>query len=394
MSNFVVRQAQPGDYRAAAHLVARVYYDDEHLRQQVFDYWVSRKPHEPGFDYAAHRVGLLDGKVVSYAQVKPYVLRYGSATLKVMGIGAVCTHPDVQGRGYAAAVIHDALAYMAEQGTHLALLDGVRGYYDRFGFSPVWPHYFFEVPAEEAAALESPLQLREPTIHDVPYMARLYQRHWEGRVAFIRSPEVWLWRVLQEGRRFIRVVDDGQVCGYLAGKDPIGPEVEVVVDSPEAAITILSECGRLCLAAGLNTVRWLMPPDDAMVAFARARVTVTVSALYKPDGDWMARLIDTRELATALLPEITSQARMADPHFDAESLHFSFHPDQVKLGLRGQDTTVCHLNHQDFIQIMFGSSRPAALALRTHSRLHPDGVRLLELLFPPRMAALGWWDWF
>ncbi len=394
MSNFVVRQAQHADYRAAGYLFAQVYFEDEHERQRVFDYWVNRQPNEPGFDYATHRVGVLDGKVVSYAEVKPYTMRYGRVKLRVGGVGSVYTHPEYRRRGYASAVLQDALAYMAEQGLQLALLDGVRGYYGRFGFSPVWPHYYFEAPAAEAAALQSPLSLREPTMQDIPYMARLYQKHWEGRVAFVRSPEVWIWRVLHEDWRSIRVVDDGEVCGYIAANDPNGAETEVVADTPEAAITILAACGRLCLDAGLDTVRWLMPPDDAVVAFARTLLPVTVSARYVPDGNWMARLIDTRELVNTLLPEMAAQASLADPHFDADALHFSFQPDQVRIGLREQDSTDCRLDHHDFVQIMFGSLRPAALALRPHSRLHPDGVRLLELLFPPRMAALGCLDWF
>jgi predicted N-acetyltransferase YhbS len=394
MSNFVVRQVHPADYRAAGYLVAQVYFEDEHKRQQAFDYWVNRQPHEHGFDYADHRVGVLDGKVVSYAEVKPYALRYGRVKLVVGGVGGVCTHPDHQGRGYASAVLQDALAHMAEQGIHLALLDGVRGYFDRFGFSPVWPYYFFEVPAVEAAALQPALHLREPTMQDIPYMARLYQKHWEGRAAFVRSPETWVWRVLHEDWRYIRVVDDGQVCGYIAGEDPVGRETEVVADTPDAAIALLAECGRMCMEAGLDKVRWLMPPDDAVVAFARPLLPATVSAEYLPDGGWMARLIDTRQLVNTLLPEMIAQARLADPQFDADALHFGFQPHQITISLRGQDHTVCQLDHQDFIQIIFGSLRPSALALRPQSRLHPDGLRLLEMLFPPRMAALGCWDWF
>jgi GNAT superfamily N-acetyltransferase len=394
MSNFVVRHVQPADYRAAGYLVAQLYFEDEHERQRVFDYWVNRQPHEPGFDYTSHRSGVLDGRVVSYAEVKPYTLRYGRVKLRVGGVGGVCTHPDHRGHGYASAVLQDSLAYMAEQGIHLALLNGVRGYYDRFGFSPVWPKYAFEVPAAEAARLQPELRLREPTMQDIPFMARLYQKHWEGRVAFIRSPETWMWRVFSEEWRYIRVVDDGQVCGYISGDNPLGREIEVVADTPDAAITLLAECGRLCLQAGLEKVRWLMPPDDAVVAFARTLLPVTVSAEYLPDGDWMARLIDTRELVNTLLPEMIAQASLADPHFDADALHFGFQPHQISIKMRGQDTTICQLDHRDFIQVIFGSLRPSALALRPHSRLHPDGVRLLDLLFPPRMAALGCWDWF
>jgi len=394
MSNFVVRQAQLSDYTAAGRLVSLVQFPEDR-RKQAMDYWLKRLPHEPGFSYAAHRVGVLDGSVVSYLGVKPYTLRYGRVNLRVAGVADVSTHPDYRRRGYAAAVLRDALAYMAEMGVHLALLNSdLPQYYDRFGFSPVWPFYYFEVSAGEAAALEPPLILREARAGDVPQMARLYRRHWEGRVAFARSRDLWMWRVLQADWGYIRVVEDprGQVAGYIAGDNPAGEVTEALADTLKAAVTILAEVGRLAQAAGQDTLRWLMPPDDALVSFARAVLPVTVSATYLPSGGWMARLIDTRGLVEAILPEITAQARLSDPRFDADALHFDFQPDRVKIGLRGQPSADCLLDQHDFIQIVFGSLRPAALALRGH--LHPDAVLLLEALFPPRMAALACWDWF
>jgi predicted N-acetyltransferase YhbS len=396
MSNFVVRHVQPDDYRAAGLLYVQVEFDDNHTRQQAFDYWTNRQPHEPGFDYARHRIGVLDGQVVSYAIVRPYTLRYGMVKLRVAGIGDVCTHPDYRGQGYASAVLQDSLAYMAEQGVHLALLNGIPGFYERFGFSAVWPEYVIEVASAQAAALQPALALRAAIPQDAPQIARLYRAHWEGRITFTRAPEIWLWRIIEEYWFDVRVVEDaqGRICGYIAHDDLSGGAVEVVADTPDAAVTLLAEIGRLFLAAGLETSRWFMPPDDAIISFARQLMPVTVSARYQPSGGWMARLIDTRGLVDKLLPEIIAQARATRPDFDADALHFDCQPDRVALGLRGHDTTVCRLNHQDFIQVVFGSLRPAALALRPHSRLHPDGVQLLELLFPPRMAALGCWDWF
>jgi hypothetical protein len=44
------------------------------------------------------------------------------------------------------------------------------------------------------------------------------------------------------------------------------------------------------------------------------------------------------------------------------------------------------------MQVLFGSLRPAVLALR--AQLSLPQVQLLETLFPARMAALAVWDWF
>jgi ribosomal protein S18 acetylase RimI-like enzyme len=343
-----------------------------------------------------HRVGVLNGQVVSHVCVAPYTLRYGSVRLRVVGVGWVCTHPDYRGSGYAAAVMRDAMTYMAEQGAHVALLDGRDDYYDRFGFSPVWPYYHFEVASAEAAALDSPLRLRPARPDDVPHMAELYQRHWGWRVAFVRSPEVWMWRVATASYPYIQVVEDkgGRICGYIAGQGPTDWRVETVADTPEAAMTLIGECGRRCQEAGIEHVVWPLPPDDALVTFARQWLHVKVSARYHPNGGWMARIIDTQALVEALLPELVAQASTVMPALDADALLFDCQPHAVHIGLRDQLATHCRLNYRDFIQIMFGSLRPSTLALPSDGPITPEGARLLEALFPPRMAALAYWDWF
>ena len=82
-------------------------------------------------------------------------------------------------------VLQDAIAFMTEQGAHLALLNATSHFqYDRYGFSPVWPYYYLEVDSAAAAALDAPLKLRDVRPADIPAMAALYQRHWDGRVHF------------------------------------------------------------------------------------------------------------------------------------------------------------------------------------------------------------------
>lgn len=395
--DFVVRHAQPAEMLQVGVLVARTFTPGAPERYPAVLHGSGEGLlTKPGFDSAMCRIGLVDGQIVSHARVEPYHLRYGSARLRVSGVAAVCTHPDHRRRGYSAAVMRDALAYMAEQGIHFALLHStVGGYYRRFGFSPVWPHYEFEVDSAAAAALNGSLRLRDARPGDAPCMAALYERHWGGRTAFIRSAPEWVWRVAC-GYFEAQVVEDyaGEIVGYIAGYDLVQPRVDVVADTPDAAMTLLAAIGRRCQEAGLATIRWAIPPDDALVNFARQAMTVRLSAEYQPDDGWMARLIDTQGFVDTLLPEIVAQAQTVLPELDANALTFNCQPDVVEIGLRGQKTARCRLNHPDFIQIVFGSLYPSALAARPSSGLHPDAVRLLEALFPPRVAALAGWDWF
>lgn len=384
MSRFTVRGAEPRELATIGADITALFHNGD-------TGWGQRIAHRPGFEPAFCRVGVLDKQIVSHVLIEPRILRYGSARLKVVGIGKVYTDARYRQRGYSNAVMQDALAFAAEQGAHLALLNGGQRSYKRFGFSPVLPYYYAEFDSQQTADLDAPLELRPPRRDDIGQMAALYERHWGGRVTYLRNPELWVWRAGQdeEGRHALVAVDArGVTQGYIAGRDFASPEVEIVADTSDAALTLLSYSGRWHLQAGKERVAWLMPPDDAILAFARQSMTVTLSAAFEPESGWQARLIDVPALIDALLTELITQART----IDTGNTIFICHPSAVEIGLKGVPTSFSQLAHRDFIQVMFGSLSPTTLGLR--SRLHQDSVRLLQAFFPPRMAALGCWDWF
>lgn len=391
-----VRPLESREYHAAAELVAEVFsHNDVRQYERIYHRWLAERE-LPGFNLRDHRALFIDGRLVAHAMVKPYILTYGSARLHVLGVGRVCVHPEYRKRGYSSAVMRDTVAYMAEQGAHLALLNGISGYYERFGFSSVWPYYHVEFNTDAADQRAVPLTMRQAQPGDAAEMAALYERHWGGRVTLERSAALWYWRLNHERRGLLQVVEGkhGEICGYIAGDDWNKPITEIIVDTVEAAETILSVCAQHAAEEELPKVRWLMPPDDAMITFIRPLVRVTVSAEYRPSGGWMARLIDTHAMIDTLLPEIIAQVRYTDPEFDPGRLNFKYQSDAVNISLRGLPDSQCTLSYADFTQVIFGSLRPAALALRTHTSLKPAGVFLLEKLFPPRMAVMGAWDWF
>jgi hypothetical protein len=199
--------------------------------------------------------------------------------------------------------------------------------------------------------------------------------------------------LIEHGDRQVLVAVDegGHVHGYMAGREFLDEQIEILAETPLAAVTILSEGGRLHQNAEIETVRWLTPPDDAIVYYARQLMDVTLSAQYQLTGGWMGRMIDTKGLVATILPELIAQASATQPDFDSRKLVVDCGPDQVRIGLQGQNDSFCFLNHRDFIQILFGSLNPA---LGVYAGLHPNSVRLLQALFPQRVATIGCWDWF
>lgn len=399
--DFAVRPMRPDEVMQLAAGIARNMSSNERAAHWRGEVWPRRIIHRPGFNPEWCRVAVYDGQIVAGAMVSPYTLRYGGARLQVAGIGKVYTEENYRMRGFGAAVLRDALAYAVEQGAHLALLHGIRGYYGRFGFSPVWPEYVAEFDSAELAVLDCPLNVRLAELRDLPYMAALFERTWGGRVTMLREREVWRWRLVggdfaphgDDARQALVVVGEDDIPqGYIAGRGMTDWLVEVVAGTSDAALSLLSYSGRWHLQSDQPQTRWHLPPDDPLVAFAQQLVAVRLSADYLPDGGWMARVVNMPGLLHALSDEITQQARQTLPRLRPGDLILESHAQGVAVGHRAYPATVSHIRQRDFIQVLFGSISPTGLGLRAN--LTEEMVQVLSACFPPRVAALGAWDWF
>ena len=195
------------------------------------------------------------------------------------------------------------------------------------------------------------------------------------------------------GEAEVMVNNTGQVEGYLGHlPDDFSERNEIIAASPAALATALAYSGRRWQSGGHDVLTWSVPPDDVIVPHAQQMLPITLSASYFPSGGWMARVIDSNAMLNELMPEIIAQAKATTGDFDPRKLILSIAPDGVDVGLKDNPDTHCHLSLRDFIQIVFGSLRPEALAIR--QPLSKASVRLLATLFPPRVAALAGWDWF
>lgn len=396
MSDFVVRAVQSDEVPRAAELVARIFSQgDSDLQQRIYRNFAHIFPKRPTVNPQPYRGAFYKNKLVSFLHVPDFTLRYGRAALYVSGIGAVCTHENYRGRGYAAAVIKDTLTYAAEQGAHMVLLHStIQNYYNRFGFSSVWPRYTLQAPTNIAAELSQALQLRVATPEDIPFMARLYNQHWGTRITVERHAALWRWRMQNSrGESALAVDKTGRIQGYIWHEPNIlSYRSEVVADNPEVIMTFLAYSGRLWQHKGHDTFTWSVPPDDIIIPYAQQILPITLQASYFPSSGWMARIIDSTSLINELMSEIIAQAIATSPNFNPKHLILEVEPDGVEIGLKHNPTSFCHLSLRDFIQILFGSLRPATLAMR--EPLNEVSIRLLETLFPSRVAAIAAWDWF
>ena len=389
MNDFHVRPLLPQELDAAAALVARCFAPEDAARAAALEqHWRNQRTQQPGFAWDDLRVGLHHGELVALARVERREMLFGRALLRVGILRDVCTDPQARHQGYSAAIMRDALTMLREQGTHLALLRDADGHYGRYGFVPVMPDYALRFAVADARRLKKapPLHLAQP--EDLPVLGELYARHWHSRPTLRRSPELWRWRQLRHPHALHIFEEGSRLTGYL-WCDPLHPEhVEALADTPLATRALLRFAAEEAMDA---YVEWLLPPDDALVAEARALLPVRLSAQYYPASGWMARIIDAERLTFSLLMEGIASSipgtRAANDLFSVQ-----VHPDRVEIALRLEGAAeACSFSYREFIQVVFGMLRPEMMpqaAQLSHAARH-----LLGMLFPARLAAFAAWDW-
>ena len=388
MSSLTIRPALLNDWDAICTLIAHgLAQGDVRRYEQILHERRVVLPQKPGFTLDSVRVGLLRGQVVAVGRIENCALYYGHTTLRAARILDVVTHSEVRKRGYASAIMRELLTMLAEQGRHVALLRDLQTFYTRHGFNPVWPTYSFQF---DGRGLRGPLlRLTRPaTLHDLPALADLYHHHWQRRIAVQRSPQWWVWRWQHRERPFVITTSRDEIEGYVWPNEIESGSPEVVVDTYEAAATLLHSAAH---ESPHNVITWAVPPDDALIAYAELIVPMTVSATYEPHSGWMARLVNAAVLVQTALPEIVRMAQFANPTFEASQVALDVQSDVVNVGLRARPGLQMAIAHQDFLRVMFGSLRPSMLAVRM--ALLPEQVHLLEMLFPPRMGAFAPGDW-
>lgn len=392
MSKYVIRSSNAETFKAAGHLVADVFSgDNPRIYERMSHDWIANLPTKPNFSYNLCRVGVINNEVISQVLIEKDTLFYGKTKLKVAMIGKVATHPQYRHMGYASALMQDTLTTIAEQGAHLALLNDLGSYYHQYGFSTVLPDTVLEIDSETAMQMPRPLRIRTATLDDLPEIAKLYQRHWGGRVTFGRSMHWWEWKFKSSiDPILVAVTGADNVKGYL-WRETMGNQLEIVCDTLPATMSLMSFLGKRMNNIDEPLIQLIIPPDDTILTFVRQMMTVNIRAVYRYNSGWMARIIDSTSLLTALLPEITSHARTVIPNFNSRALYLTSDVDAVTLGLRTHPESGLHLSHRDFIQVMFGSLRPKMLARR--DQLPDEMVQLLEVLFPPRIASIAPLNW-
>jgi predicted acetyltransferase len=253
-----------------------------------------------------------DGKVAAGVTVYDMRLRYGSAILRMGGIGDVATDPPAQGRGYAGACMRDTLQYMTDDGYDLSLLYSLpANYYNRFGYRTTLVYTTLQFTARDIEIVTTPgIRTRRMRKSDRVDIDKLrcendkectYTRH--------RTEADWKWD-WQRGRcGNAHVVSDptGTIIGYVMttlANDKLYVTECATADSEIAFSSMLQLIQRLAGEALASEINIYTPPGCPFDIWCRYRHR----AIQRRRTDWcngpMARLINVGPVFDKIAPEL------------------------------------------------------------------------------------------
>ncbi len=160
------------------------------------------------------------------AQVLPLTMpvRLTSGVERIGGIAAVCSLPEVWGRGYIRRLMEHVHDLYREMGLRIAALTtsrNIRGYgvYRKLGYVDLGPFYRATKRVRVRPAPPHGVRFRVPTARDIPKIQGLFRDFsrpffgWTERdPKFLGGEQIWFDDVLE---RFRLVYRDGALVGYL-----------------------------------------------------------------------------------------------------------------------------------------------------------------------------------
>ncbi len=143
------------------------------------------RPHggDMGRDYPRHvalsnrenvRIITVDGKIVSHVSTSIRPLNLGGIPTWEAGIGAVATHPDARGHGFASILMQDAVERSVSQGADIMLISGDMGVYKRMHAVECGQYLQVRITPDIPESQKG-YSLRKVQFDDLPAIGRLWE---------------------------------------------------------------------------------------------------------------------------------------------------------------------------------------------------------------------------
>ncbi|MHC5054736.1 MAG: GNAT family N-acetyltransferase [Planctomycetota bacterium] len=241
------------------------------------------------------RVIVEDGRVVSHAGIAIRGASIEGMCVRVALMGAVATHPDSRGKGYATACVRSAMERAVECGADVMWISGGRGLYKRLGARAVGSDLEYEVTPNHVRRFARPeLEVRELTEEHLLEAAELYAHE---AVRFVRPFEDWrcalrIGFAFDGPSSFLGVWDAGRLAAYLVVRRPGRDGESLVVEYAGARGILLGALAAALERCGAAALRLHVGQHDRTLA-SRLRAGGLVGSTAPTSGTVLVLRFDS-----------------------------------------------------------------------------------------------------
>ncbi|MGQ9893830.1 MAG: GNAT family N-acetyltransferase [Roseiflexus sp.] len=395
----IIRSAETSDELDAFFMLATQTFNPDSFSQTVAFRWRQRVEGMPGYVPGQVRCAFVGTTPIGGYILYERMMRIGSVAVPTGCFAGLVTHPEWYGRGVATALMHDAARRANERQMGLILLDGIAGFYRRFGYVDVFDTTRHAVSrASLAAWSRSPYHVRPATLNDAPVLMELYERHYAGYSgSFVRSL-AWqrhdlAWR-LADHPPLIACDETGRVRGYLLVPlyAPRHHAVEAAADDWNAALALLQY--HASAVAEATDIDWSLPSDSPMFYALADRLNLTSRTYRHPDEGWMALPAHLPTLFAAIAPLLEERRRAV--RGEAFWLRIGDAAPVLAVG-QGSGTPerpTAVLTPQGFMQLLFGFRPAHWIACQPGVFIPSALLPTLDAIFPTGHAWIAGSDAF
>ena len=374
--------------------------------------YASQHYQDSSYELDQSRVCIVDGKIVSYVRISDRSMYIGETVVKLGGIGMVVTSPEYRGRGYASALLRDAIAYMEAQNYDLSLLfTTIQPFYMPLGWA-AFPQTTFELELHDKKTfVSSGWESRQFDIEsDLTQISQIYDESNRGRTGTVlRSEELWRDGYSQQVGMLPSLViekdgqidayanlafpdDDQGIDAYLATYYPNLREVGCRSTNPDSLLALCHAILEAAYERSVESISGRLARHHPMTLLLSEESDSPLS--FSIHERMMYRVISLGRLFQKLIPkfeaELTSSG-MADRsgsfHFTVRAQDCTLNVNQGKVAVttNGSGRTKVQLDTYHFLKILFGDATFGQLDEFNRIKglnLQPDETALLSTLFP------------
>ena len=347
--------------------------------------------------FPEHKLALVvGGEEVSSLTVVDFRQQIGSQTVRMGGIASVGTHRDHRFQGYQRRVQESSLRWMRAEGFDTAMLYGIPSFYPKFGYAQAFAGVEFTLAVRDAEKAE-PAGHRfvdfSPKRHTRAVL-KMYHANNAGRTGPTRR-DVRHWVPFRKGIRYdseavCKVALDarGRPAGYFVCHQEhlTATVIEAGFAAPAVLPDILRAAARLAVRQRLESIRLLLPEDDALVACCQP-LGLRKTVHYRAEGGGQVRMIRIPSALSAVAGELGSRMRTTGRltlRTNLDDVGLSWSPGRLTVGPAWPRGPQARMPQWALAQLLYGYRPAEGLAHEGVLKASAAATAALAEMFPVR----------